>query len=37
MHFPDLVACYSSARGHQLALGPEPEGCGAADRWSGLD
>ena len=40
-HFPDLAACYSSARIDQLCLGPpgaeEGGECDPSDRWSGLD
>ena len=38
-HFPDLAACYSSARIDQLCLGPPgaEEAGDPADRWSGLD
>merc|ERR1719266_494941 len=41
-HFPDLAACYSSARIDQLCLGPPGAEEGGecdqgGDRWSGLD
>jgi len=37
-HFPDLAACYSSARIDQLCLGPPAEAEGEpAERWGGLE